>query len=209
MISYNAWASSQRERFSRRRRSKTQMRTFVAIPLPPQCRALLDAIQTELRRSAAEVRWTAITSIHLTLKFLGEIDPAVVPRLADALRAEAACDPPFSLRLHGLGSFPGLRDPRVIWCGLEGETDRLGALQSKVERACQGLGFASEEHPFHPHLTLGRVRGKRNLHRLVEYIRIGSDLECDFSVDHFHIYKSTLTPRGAVYDILEKIDLHG
>jgi 2'-5' RNA ligase len=95
----------------------------------------------------------------------------------------------------------------VIWCGIEGETERLSELFQRVETACVSLGFAAEARDFHPHLTLGRVKGKRNLQLLRDCIKIGSDLECKFRVDHFNIYKSTLTPRGAEYTVLERIML--
>ena len=92
------------------------MRTFIAIPLPAPCRAMLEDIQRNLRPFGADVRWTAIASIHLTLKFLGEIDGSLLPRLASALH-EHARTPAFDLRIRGLGGFPDLQKPRVIWCG--------------------------------------------------------------------------------------------
>ncbi len=182
------------------------MRTFVAIPLPALCRAMLEKIQNDLRPFGADVRWTAVASIHLTLKFLGEIDRALLPRLASALDQHARTSA-FELRVRGLGGFPDLRRLRVIWCGVEGQADHLDELQRAVETACQELGFAGEDRPFHPHLTLGRVQGKRNLQPLLDYIRIGQDAECSFAVDHYNIYQSVLTPRGANYTILEKIAL--
>jgi 2'-5' RNA ligase len=113
----------------------------------------------------------------------------------------------FSLRVHGLGCFPNLHNPRVVWCGVDGEIRQLEQLRFKVEQACSRFGFAPEERGFQPHLTLGRVQGKRNLQPLLDCIKIGSELECSFGVDHYDVYKSTLTPRGAVYSILETIPL--
>ena len=182
------------------------MRTFIAIPLPVPCRTLLEDIQSKLRPFGADVRWTAIASIHLTLKFLGEIDRSMLPRLTSALN-EHAKTPGFDLRMRGLGGFPDLHRPRVIWCGIEGQVDSLTRLQKAVETACQAVGFAREDRPFHPHLTLGRVQGKRNLQLLLDYIRIGSEGECGFAVDHYNVYQSVLTPCGANYTILEKIPL--
>jgi 2'-5' RNA ligase len=185
------------------------MRTFIAIPLPAEARTLLGEIQQKLRSFGADVKWTAASSIHLTLKFLGEIDPAILPRLTDLLRAGASAEQAFPLSIRGLGGFPNLRLPRVIWCGLEGSTDRLVALQRKVDAACVAAGFAPEERPFQPHLTLGRVRGKSNLQPLLDYIKIGSTFESGFSVNGFNVYQSTLQPKGAVYTLLQKIELKG
>ncbi len=185
------------------------MRTFVAVPLSTEARALLGELQTKLRSFGADVKWTAVPSIHITLKFLGEIDPAVLPRLAALLREAASSEHPFALRLCGLGGFPNLRNPRVLWCGLAGDTPLLESLQRKVERACLDAGFPPEERPFQPHLTLGRVRGKSNLQQLLDYIKIGSTLERGLGVREFNIYQSVLKPQGAVYIVLDKIELKG
>jgi RNA 2',3'-cyclic 3'-phosphodiesterase len=184
------------------------MRTFIAIPLPNECQILLDQMQQSLRATKAEVRWIAIPSIHLTLKFLGEVDPETIPKLNALLSETCKSERRFELRLHGLGCFPNARNPRVIWCGIDGETDSLLRLQHIVEYEGAKLGFAPEDRPFHPHLTVGRVQGRRNLQPLVDRIAEGSDLACGFQADHFHIYKSSLKPQGAVYTVLNTIVLN-
>jgi len=183
------------------------MRTFVAVPLPEQCKSVLAELQDKMRPYGADVRWVAVSSIHLTLKFLGEIDPALAPKLMDSLRSAAAGQTGFKLSLHGLGGFPNLRNPRVIWCGVGRESEKLSLLQSKVESACGAFGFQPENRPFSPHLTLGRVQGKRNLQGLLDYIKIAPDFEQVFEADRFHLYKSVLTPRGAIYTVLDTIEL--
>ncbi len=183
------------------------MRTFIAVPLPEECKSLLGQLQDKLKPYGADVRWVAVTSIHLTLKFLGEIDPELIPKLMDALRTASAGQTCFQLSLRGLGGFPNLSSPRVVWCGLGGDSGKLSRLQAKVESACEGLGFKPENRPFSPHLTLGRVQGKRNLQRLLDYIKIAPDFEQAFEADRFHLYRSVLTPRGAVYSVLETIQL--
>ncbi len=185
------------------------MRIFIAVPLSTEVRALLNEIQDRLRSFGADVKWTAVPGIHLTLKFLGEMDPADLPRLATSLREASSSARPFELRLCGLGGFPDLRHPRVLWCGLAGDIPQLESLQKNVERACLDVGFPREERPFQPHLTLGRVRGKSNLQQLLDYIKIPSTLEHGFGVKEFNIYQSVLKPQGAVYTVLEKIDLRG
>lgn len=184
------------------------MRTFVAIPLPDVCRGMLNQMQQFLRFHKADVRWVSICSIHLTLKFLGEVDPALVPKLAESLQSEATALPHISLRLHGLGCFPNIRNPRVIWCGIEGETEKLSHIQQCIETTCAQFGFALEDRNFHPHLTLGRINSKRNLKPLMDCIKIGSDLESSFCADHFNIYRSDLKPQGAIYTIINTITLN-
>jgi 2'-5' RNA ligase len=166
---------------------------------------MLDQMQQNLRKSKAEVRWAAIPSIHLTLKFLGEVDSAIIPRLAESLESLSKSERRFELKLKGLGCFPNPGNPRVIWCGVAGEIERLTDLQQKVEIACGAFGFAPEDRAFRPHLTLGRVNGKRNLQPIVDYINIGSDLECSFQANQFNIYRSILKPLGAEYSVLKSI----
>ena len=184
------------------------MRTFIAIPLPKGFQMMLDQLQQSLRTYRADVRWVAIPSIHLTLKFLGEVDPEIIPKLSELLEGTSKPERSFELRLHGLGCFPNLKSPRVVWCGIIGETESLIRLQQKVENACAKLEFALEDRPFRPHLTLGRVNGKRNLQPLLDYIKIGSDLECSFQTNHFNIYRSILRPQGAEYTVLKSIVLN-
>jgi RNA 2',3'-cyclic 3'-phosphodiesterase len=185
------------------------MRTFIAIPLPAESRSMLEKMQQSLRVHRAEVRWTAIPSIHLTLKFLGEVDPEIIPKLSESISGVSGEESPFELRLQGLGCFPNLNAPRVIWCGIEGGTESLSRLQHKVESVCAEFGFAREDRTFHPHLTLGRVNGKKNLQPLLDCIKIGSELESSFQADHFNIYRSVLKPQGAEYTVLKTIALSG
>jgi len=185
------------------------VRTFIAIPIPEECRKLLEQMQGDLRACRPDVRWVSVSSIHLTLKFLGEADPEILPDLAQAIESAVETRTGFELRLRGIGCFPNQKNPRVVWCGIDGETECLSELAWKVETACASFGFAPENRDFRPHLTLGRVKGKRNLQPLVDCIKIGSDLECRFEADHFNIYKSTLKPQGAIYTILKTIVLHG
>jgi 2'-5' RNA ligase len=183
------------------------MRTFIAIPIPESGRKMLAKLQDDLRSCRADVRYVKPGAIHLTLKFLGEIDPEIVPDLTASLENASRALSRFELLLRGLGCFPNHRSPRVAWCGIEAETENLLELQKQVDAACEAHGFPAEDRPFHPHLTLGRIKGKRNLQALSDCIKMGSDLECRFRVDHFNIYRSTLKPQGAVYTVLKTIPL--
>jgi RNA 2',3'-cyclic 3'-phosphodiesterase len=185
------------------------MRTFIALPLSAQCRLMLETMQLQMRSAKPDVSWTAVSTIHLTLKFLGEINPVLLPSLIEALESDTAEEAPFAIKLQGLGTFPNFRDPRIVWCGVQDPSGNLARLQQKVELACTRLGFPPEERPFHPHLTLGRVRGKRNLQPLLDCIKIGTDLECDSPIDHYNVYKSTLTADGAIHGVLKQINLGG
>ena len=185
------------------------MRTFIAVPLSEECQSMLGQMQKNLREYRADIRWVAVPSIHLTLKFLGEVNPEIIRKLAESLEDAVKPHTSLNLRLHGLGGFPNIKNPRVIWCGIDGETESLAQLQKRVEAACIPYGFEPEERTFRPHLTLGRVKSKSNLQPLLDYIKIGSDLENRFTADCLNIYKSTLRPQGAVYTVLKTILLGG
>jgi len=143
------------------------MRAFVAIALPPNIQRALVSLQQRLARQLRErrldeaVRWTAGTNIHLTLRFLGEIDGDQQAQLAALLPAIAARHPAFDLHVGALGCFPNCHRPSVIWCGLLGASTVLGALQGDVERAAQAIGLPAEEKRFTPHLTIGRTQRNR------------------------------------------------
>jgi 2'-5' RNA ligase len=183
------------------------MRVFIAIPLPQECLQALERAQKGLQSRRAEVRWASVSSIHLTLKFLGEVAPDLLPQLALSLRAAVTRARSFNLSLSELGSFPNSQNPRILWCGVGGDRDNLLHLQNIVETTCGSFGFPAEERPYSPHLTLGRVKGRKNLRSLMDCIGTVRDLECSFRADHFNIYKSVLKPQGAVYTVLDTIAL--
>jgi len=139
------------------------IRSFIAIDIPEDTREKITAVQELLKRSRAGVRWVRPTSIHLTLKFLGNIHPTQVDEIAAAAAQVVVDEPPISLCPADLGCFPSHRKPRVIWVGLRGEVERLVNIQAGLERALEPLGFAQEGRGFRPHLTIGRVKDRRGL----------------------------------------------
>jgi 2'-5' RNA ligase len=178
------------------------MRLFIALSLPDEVQGELARVQSRLR--GLPVRWAAPTGIHLTLQFLGEVAEQRAPALLEALAALPAA--PFELRLDGVGAFPSLGRPRVVWAGLGGDLAALSRLQAAVLGATAPLGFAPEERPFRPHLTLGRVRQeagpeeRRALGRAVE--RAGPPAALAWEAGGPTLFQSALTPAGAVYTAL-------
>ncbi|MEW6367001.1 MAG: RNA 2',3'-cyclic phosphodiesterase [Acidobacteriota bacterium] len=176
------------------------MRAFIALPLPAEVKAHLAIISDKLDRTAAgSMRWVKSEQIHLTLKFLGEIDDGKVPAISAELKRIAPEFAPWRARLTGVGGFPGGSSPRVIWVGLEdGGTSEV--LSSRVEEAMESLGFERESRAFTPHLTLGRRKpgrksggiGRESFGRIiVEPI--------EFVFSRIVLFQSTLLPTGAVH----------
>ena len=185
------------------------MRCFVAIPLPDDLRAALEAAQLRLRAAApsADVRWVSASGMHLTLAFLGQVTDERAVAVAVALGTVAARTPPFALECAGLGVFPGPSRPRVIWAGITAGLGDLGALAAGVERALEPLGFAPEKRPFRGHVTLGRARSPRGvapIARSLEATRFGT-----WQVAEVVLYQSHLSPKGARYEPLASLRLAG
>ncbi len=176
------------------------MRLFVAAELPASHRASLADVCESGRRGG--VRWVPAENVHLTLKFLGEVDEALVPKIEEALAAALARAEPFALSLSGCGCFPNARAPRVIWLGLAEGAEEAAALAAAVDEALEPLGFGREKRPFKPHLTIGRVKEPRDgaataaqkITSLGDYAAPASRLEA------VALVKSTLTPEGSVYE---------
>ena len=184
------------------------IRAFLAIDLPESYRASLAAVQDYLKKSGADVRWTSVAGIHLTLKFFGDIEENQVDVLAAAAFGITGATPKFTLGVNGVGTFPSPKNPRVIWLGLSGQTDILARLVQNLEQAFAPLGFPPEKRNFTPHLTLGRVRssqGREALNRSLETVFLSNFSE--FLVKELILYRSTLRPQGALYTPLSRIAL--
>ena len=184
------------------------IRSFIAIDLPEATREAIAVLQERLKRSRAGVRWMKPGSIHLTLKFLGNILPEQVDEIAAAAAQLIRDEPPITLYAAGLGSFPSLRKPRVIWVGLQGEVDRLTKIQTGLENTLETLGFAREGRGFRPHLTIGRVRDRHRLQGLIEAMSTVELPEFNsFDANEIILYKSDLRPTGAIYTKLHRMPL--
>ncbi len=187
------------------------IRAFVAIELPEPVRAVLARLQQSLKESkTASVKWVDPQGIHLTLKFLGNIDASEVPELSRTLCDAVEGIAPFQLELGETGVFPNIRSPRVVWVGVRGETERLLALHNRIEQALVPHGFAPEKRPFSPHLTLGRVREGA---QVTELRRLGDSVvalkaeSVSFMVDSVNLMRSQLTREGAIYSCLASFGL--
>jgi 2'-5' RNA ligase len=179
------------------------LRAFIAIEIPLEIREAVYKATTSLQKGiGSAVRWVPVENLHLTMKFLGDVSPTNVEMLSQMLRAEADLFPCFDLRLHGLGSFPNLKRPRVIYIGVQAPATFEG-LQRGIESASRKLGYESEERGFSPHLTIGRVRQnaaaaeQQTIRRTLEETRI--DSLGTARVDSVHLYKSDLKSAGSVY----------
>jgi 2'-5' RNA ligase len=193
-------------------RNPEQVRSFIAIELPEEIRSRLARLRGELEREEHTfVKWVVVGGIHLTLKFLGNIPFKRVAEITRAMEEAARGSSPFRLEVSNLGAFPNLRQPRVFWVGIGGEVDRLSSLQRSIDSALASLGFAKEERPFTPHLTLARVRQgaspgqRKSFGELVMSTSFEGKYVAD--VNAINLMRSQLTPTGAVYSCLAEVIL--
>lgn len=184
------------------------IRSFIAIEVPRELKSRLEEVQRELRRTEADVKWVRPEAIHLTLKFLGSIQQEDVGKISRAVAPVINLWEPFEIRIQGMGGFPNLRNPRVVWVGVDRGRESLASLQEQVEKKMAELSFPPENRPFSPHLTLGRVRsfrGKADLSQAVEN-RKGLELGI-FQAREVILFRSDLKPSGAVYTKLKEFPL--
>ena len=182
------------------------LRTFIAIALPEAVQDKVDVLLSDLRKADAAVRWVPARNLHLTLKFLGDVEEARLEELYVGIRKATEGIEPFRITLTGLGVFPNIRRPRVLWIGMD-VPEAMQRLYENIEEELSRLHFPKETRKFSPHLTIGRVKGQRGMERLmsvVERTKFGPER---VSVARIVAMKSDLRPTGAVYSALEEFAL--
>lgn len=190
------------------------IRAFIACELTEELRNALKVLQNELKGAGADVKWVKPEGIHLTFKFLGTVSDDDIEKIAEGIRRSADGIRPFRLRLYGLGAFPSLKSPRVVWVGIREESEkpeekwRVAILQERLEAEMENLGFLREKRGFHPHLTLGRVRSPRGRDFLLPFLTQGANREVgSFLATEIVLFKSSLLPSGAEYSRLRRVAL--
>ncbi|HLC22065.1 MAG TPA: RNA 2',3'-cyclic phosphodiesterase [Candidatus Methylomirabilis sp.] len=184
------------------------VRAFVAVNLDQDLKDALAKVQERLKATRADVGWVRPESLHLTLKFLGQVEESRLGAVAEAIAAAATGYGSFRLVLGGVGAFPQPRAARVVWIGVQQGAEALVTLQARVEAGLEALGFAREERPFAAHLTLGRVRGPARREQLaVALTSIPAEPLGEMMLHRIDLMKSELGPGGARYTALQTFPL--
>jgi len=186
------------------------VRVFIAIELESSIKEKIARIQTRLRVIQDKIKWVEPSSVHLTLKFLGEIEEEKLEKVHQITRELGERVSPFKIEVKGMGVFPGFSSPRVIWIGARDTSGELEKLAAWLEEALAREGFVREKRKWKAHLTLGRVKFLKERERLRELIQ--KEMETDagkMEVKDITIMRSQLTPKGAIYTSLGKIYLKG
>jgi len=191
------------------------MRCFIALEMPGPVKEHAAGLISELKSAGADIKWVKPANLHLTLQFLGEVEPELVPALQAALAGACARCGPLELAISGCGAFPGLKKPRVVWLGFKGMTQELAGLTESIQAANQPLGFEPEQRAFRPHLTLGRLRRRKKggnkgpssapLSR--ELAVLAAHRGPAFIAGRVVLMQSTLTSSGPIYEPLFRASL--
>lgn len=183
------------------------IRTFIAAEIP-WCQ-LLDELLDKLKKSGARLSVPKAEGMHVTLKFLGDIPENSVQKISDSLAKVASLHSSFEAKLIGTGCFPGSRNPRVLWVGMD-DGGKLGEIAKAVDNEMNKLGFELERRPFTPHITVGRVKALSGIDGAIRILGEYDKTEFgSFKVIDIKLKKSTLTPTGAIYEDLSVIPLSG
>lgn len=184
------------------------IRSFIAIELPQELKERIEAYQKRLKPFTRRVRWVQATSLHITLKFLGEQEKNLIDRVEQNLLTVSGAFKPFSVTVNQFGAFPGKRNPRVFWLGIKSDPlESMFDLFHFLENNLQGLGFAKESRRFSPHLTLARVKAPERFDDLWDFVRDNPFEPYRFKVNEIVLMQSFLKPQGAVYKPIKKYAL--
>ena len=186
------------------------MRLFFAVALPDDIIAAIVASQAKIRKPAGEdgIRWTRPEQFHYTLKFLGEQPPARMTKATLAAELIRRSVKPFDLVLAGIGAFPNANRPGTIWLGAASGAESLAELAGKLDRALHHAGFALDNRPLTPHLTLARIKsyqGEASAAKALEKLEIGEVGRA--TVDRFVLMQSNTKPTGSEYTVIQEFKL--
>ncbi len=180
------------------------IRTFIAVDLPPSVLEALGQVSSQLQEKLLDtpVRWVNYQKMHLTLKFLGDISKENIGMVEKILQSEAAKRQAMEIGIGGIGAFPKMRHPRVIWIGIEAPTD-LFDLRRGIEDGVARLGYNYDKYDFTPHLTLGRISRKASARDVRKIGNVLHEYQVGFigvaRIEAVHLYRSDLSPEGAKY----------
>lgn len=184
------------------------MRLFVSIDLPDRLSSAIADVQAELE-PAAGIRLTDPTQAHVTLKFLGEVDPGAVDAVVDGLERaiDRAGQSPFEATVSGLGVFPSESYISVVWLGIDAGAEEMTRLHNAVEAALVDRGFDPASHDFTPHVTIARMDHAGGKERVQRVVRTASPTVGSFAVESVALTESTLATDGPVYETVERVSL--
>jgi len=187
------------------------IRSFIAIKVPSDIQEALGRIEDRLRPAGAPVGWVNPDNIHLTTKFLGYVEEQDLPKVCEVMKSAAGRTRPFDLEVAGLGTFPPVGTPRVVWAGVHGDLEPLDRLVQELEQGvADAVGIRPEHRPYHAHLTLGRVKSGKNAEQLkAAMLECGAAMAGSFTADGITLFMSELRHEGSIYTPMAEMRFEG
>lgn len=186
------------------------IRSFIAIPLADEVSRNAVRLLKRVRVSGDGIKWVPTDNLHLTLKFLGEVENTEIPSVCDVTRNLCQQYDPFPLRFVGTGGFPNSERPRILYAGVDDSSGALTEIVTRLEKDLAKLGFKPEPRDYTPHLTLGRTRGgsSRASGEVIDRVMAEADSELGtMLVDCVQLYASFLDKHGPTYQVMDTIEL--
>ncbi len=182
------------------RRVTGTIRAFIALDIPAELKTVLVTVQDTFQDARNRISWTRAAGMHITLKFLGQTEEALIPQIGECMRKACSAATPFVLRLAGTGVFPDLRRPRVLWVGIQEGAEALGALVRALDPQLAEWGFPRGKRAYHGHVTLGRIKTLGDRQRFADRVTEQQNREVGpMRADALHLIESRLHPAGAHY----------
>jgi RNA 2',3'-cyclic 3'-phosphodiesterase len=181
-----------------------QIRSFIAFDMDNTAViSKLSAAQKQLVETGADLKIVEPQNIHVTIRFLGDISTGMVEKIYDAMKSVQFT--PFTVQLCGLGVFPSLNYPRVVWVGMIKGAEQLKSIFSQLEPKVQALGFPADHYGFSPHLTIARVRSARNKPQLIDFVEKKATYDFGtINADCLRLKRSVLSPKGPTYTTIKE-----
>ena len=182
-------------------------RCFIAVPVENPALGTIRRLMRELEGQTSDVKWVRDDQMHITIKFLGEVDNRELPKVCEKLREACVGMQPFSVKLSGVGSFPKDKPPRVVWVGVDEGEGILRELNERLEASLLEIGIAGEMRGFNPHLTLGRVGKGTDLDQLANVMQSQAKFTTHFDVDVVQVIESIRERNGMLYESIDTVEL--
>lgn len=189
--------------------NEKNIRAFLAIEPTENVLQEISRLQEKLKREiSGRLSWTRPQGQHLTLKFFGDISREDINNISTAVQKRVVAEQKLNLKIEKLGVFPDARRPRVLWCGVTGDVERLNNLQKKLDEDFAAIGFPAEDRSFKAHLTLARIKDPRDITGVSEALKKYDSFKAgEFVTDKLFLFQSTLSPQGAIYTKLAEFAL--
>ncbi|GJQ59877.1 MAG: RNA 2',3'-cyclic phosphodiesterase [Candidatus Scalindua sp. AMX11] len=185
------------------------LRLFIAIEIEKRIKERILEFLNQLKETDVRIRWMAYENLHVTVKFIGDVDPIILPSLVKSLESVASRCRPFRIQIGNVAVFPTAKRPRILFVGLGDKENNLVNIFEEVETEIEEFGIKRELRKYVGHITIGRIKSQKNIHKILELLPSYSDrFFGQETVNHITLKQSELTPKGPIYSTLNRFTLY-